>query len=397
MPRLRGSTAARVQSYLWVNVVGIWFSVLLLVLLRFVIGPSDSLRRDVLTLAIGGTAYGVALVLARRGRLAVAAGTAVGATWFVAFALTWTTPFLTPVALLVLHIPSLVLTDAFRPRTRRTLLPTSVLLTGALVMLGESRREGQAVHEPPSPMSEVLVGVFTVLVAAIIVVGIRDAVARLARQRRELEESRARLAVASIEARRAIERDLHDGAQQRLTALAVDIGRLGRVIEKDPVRARELAHGLQPQLEAAIRELRDLAHGIYPTVLAEQGLAGALSAAARRTRLPCLVDVDGVQRYPRDVEAAVYFCCLEAMQNADRHSGGSLIRVTVAETGAPTAPTLTFTVTDDGCGFDVDDRPDAHGLTGMRDRGQSAHGVVTIRSAPGAGTTVEGRFPRDGR
>ncbi|MBM6398771.1 sensor histidine kinase [Phycicoccus sonneratiae] len=396
VPQLTGSMHQRVRTYLVVNLVAIWVSVVALVVLNEQTGPSRSLVLDIVALVCAGSTYGTALFLARRDRLRPAAVLAVGGTWLVAFALAWATPFTTPVGLLILYVPALIITDAFPLRTRTALLATTVVLTGALVVVGESRRDSWASDHPDLPVPAVLVGVFTLVVAAVLVVGIRDSALRVARHRRDLEESRTRLAVASLDARRAIERDLHDGAQQRLTSLAVDIGRLTRSLDTDPARARDIAHGLQDQLEAAIRELRDLAHGIYPPVLAERGLAGALPAAARRTTLACVVDVDGLHhRYPSDVEAAVYFCCLEAMQNADRHSEGTLITVQVSDDARDGEQSLRFRVTDDGRGFDVEAHEDAHGLTGMRDRIQSAGGRLAVHSTPGEGTVVEGRFRPD--
>ncbi|QKE83574.1 histidine kinase [Arthrobacter sp. NEB 688] len=383
-----GSTEARVRAYLVLNLGAIWLSVVFLTVLDRAIGSSVSLRQNIAALVLAGVAYGVALGLARGGRLRGAAATAIVATWFVAFSLAWATPFTTPVALLVLHVPSLILTDALGIRLRTALLTATIGLTGALVALGEWRRPAWQADHPDLPMTPALVGFFTVVVAAVLVLGIRDAVLRLARSRDELEDSRARLAGASIEARREIERDLHDGAQQRLTTLAVDLGRLGRVVDRDPEQARVLVDGLQEQLAEAIRELRDLAHGIYPPLLAERGLAGALPAAARRTTLPCAVEVALLGGRPApEVEAAVYFCCLEAMQNADRHSGGSLITVSVEDEQG-----LHFSVSDDGVGFDTAARADASGLTGMRDRIQSAGGVLDVVSVPGVGTSVVGSF-----
>ena len=196
-----------------------------------------------------------------------------------------------------------------------------------------------------------IVALFVPVLVTVLVAGLRDYVLRLGERTRELEESRARLAVAAIEARRSIERDLHDGAQQRLATIAVDLGRLTRLWDQDPAQARTIVGGLQGQLEAAIRELRDLAHGIYPPLLGERGLVGALPAAARRTILPCTVDVHSLGRHSPSVEAAVYFCCTEAIQNADRHSGGSLITVQASDDEGP-GRGLRFSVSDDGHGFD---------------------------------------------
>ena len=241
-------------------------------------------------------------------------------------------------------------------------------------------------------MQAVILAMFVPLLVGVLVLGLRDYVQRLQDRTRELEESRSRLAQASVEARRGIERDLHDGAQQHLATLAVDIGRASRLWDKDPATAREVVGGLQGKLELAIRELRDLAHGIYPTALGEKGLPAALPAAARRTALPCTVDARDVGRHAPAVEAAVYFCCLEAIQNADRHSGAPSSRCGPPTRAAPTVG-LRFSIADDGRGFDPGSARSTHGLTGMRDRIRAAGGELTVRSTPGAGTTVEGVFP----
>jgi signal transduction histidine kinase len=248
----------------------------------------------------------------------------------------------------------------------------------------------EATH-PVTLRTVLVVALFVPLLVSVLVVGLRDYVIRLRDRTHELEESRARLAVAAIEARRSIERDLHDGAQQRLATLAVSLGRVTRLWDQDPVQARTIVHGLQDQLEAAIRDLRDLAHGIYPPILGERGLVGALPAAARRTVLPCTVDVQGLGRHSPSVEAAVYFCCTEAIHNADRHSGGSIISVQASDDEGP-GRGLRFSITDDGHGFDPAAVRSTHGLTGMRDRIRAAGGELRIISVPGRGTTVEGLF-----
>ncbi len=239
----------------------------------------------------------------------------------------------------------------------------------------------------------------TVLVVAIFVpvlVSVRgrvalDDVTRLGERTGELEESRALPRVRGPPVHR---RDLHDGAQQRLATIAVDLGRANRMFDQDPPQARIIVHDLQGQLEAAIRELRDLAHGIYPPLLGERRLVGALPAAGRRTTLPCTVDVRSLGRHSPSVEAAVYFCCTEAIHNADRHSGASVITVRASDDDDASGRGLRFSITDDGHGFDPETVRSAHGLTGMRDRIRAAGGELRIISAAGEGTTVEGRFHR---
>ncbi len=217
--------------------------------------------------------------------------------------------------------------DLLDPRLLTPTIVTTVALSGVLAGTGVARRPAYERVHPVTAWTVLLVAVLVTVLVSALVAGLRDYITRLGEHTRELEESRARLAVAAVEARRSIERDLHDGAQQRLATIAVDLGRANRMFDQDPPQARTIVHDLQGQLEAAIRELRDLAHGIYPPLLGERGLVGALPAAGRRTTLPCTVDVRSLGRHSPSVEAAVYFCCTEAIHNADRHSGGSLITV----------------------------------------------------------------------
>jgi signal transduction histidine kinase len=144
-------------------------------------------------------------------------------------------------------------------------------------------------------------------------------------------------------------------------------------------------------LQEAVQELRNLAHGIYPPLLMDRGLAEALSAAAGRAALPTGVEAEGIGRYPQQVEAAVYFCCLEALQNAAKHAGdGAQAMVTVWEGGGA----LQFEVRDDGAGFDVGSgASDGHGFVNMADRVGAIGGTFTVESKPGEGTAIRGRIP----
>ena len=387
-PELARSDPQRLRTYLLVNALAIWSSAATLLALRLTVLDSSTLVWDAAVIIGAGLLVLLAQWLAGRGRDAEAAVLVLLTNWVVAVALTWATPFIAPVGLLALLVPLVISAEHVPARARSVLVALTVPLSGVVAFLGEWRR-GRIDGGPVETSQALLVGVFTAVVFVVLVIGLRDYARRLSGRTRELEESRARVAEAAHEARRSIERDLHDGAQQRLATLAVDLGRANRLCDAEPDRAREIVHGLQAQLEEAIRELRDLAHGIYPPLLGEQGLAGALPAAARRTALPCLVDVRGVARYEPAVEAAAYFCTLEAMQNADRHSGGSLITVSAADDGTG----LRIRVSDDGAGFDGAESKGAHGLTGMRDRVRAAGGELTLETRRGSGTTVEATFP----
>src|SRR5207248_1243029 len=165
----------------------------------------------------------------------------------------------------------------------------------------------------------------------------------------ELRASRSRIVATADQSRRQIERNLHDGAQQHLVALAVKLGLARQLVEADPAAVAGLLEELRADAQATLTELRELAHGIYPPLLMDRGLPEALRAAANRCVLPTEVAAD-VARFPPDAEAAVYFCCLEALQNAGKHAGeDARIKVSV-ESGDQV---LRFAVVDDGAGFDA--------------------------------------------
>jgi signal transduction histidine kinase len=207
----------------------------------------------------------------------------------------------------------------------------------------------------------------------------------------ELRASRQRLVAAQDEERRKIERNLHDGAQQQLVALAVQLKLARTMLDRDPPRVGDMLEALQASATEAIEDLRDLARGIYPPLLADKGLEAALEAQARKSSIPVVVETDAVGRYPRDVESAVYFCALESLNNVAKYAEASRAVVRLAKSNGH----LTFIVTDDGRGFDPDSNMNGTGLQGMADRLDAIGGTFDVTSAPGTGTTVTGRVPVD--
>src|SRR6266566_750147 len=205
----------------------------------------------------------------------------------------------------------------------------------------------------------------------------------------EIRASRQRLVAAQDEERRRIERNIHDGAQQQLVALAIKLSITESLIGTDTDGERELLAELRQDTAGAVEDLRDLARGIYPPLLASQGLAAALQAQARKAPVPTSVTADGVECYPQDVEAAVYFCVLEALQNVAKYAGATRADVRLAVSGHG----LEFEVTDDGAGFDPESRGYGTDLQGMADRLHAHGGSLDVRSAPGAGTTIAGWLP----
>jgi len=205
---------------------------------------------------------------------------------------------------------------------------------------------------------------------------------------RELEASRARLATSAERERRRIERDLHDGAQQRLVALRIELELAEELLGTDLEAGRARLRELERDVDDALEELRAIAHGVYPPVLADRGLADALKAVARRSPVRVDVDAHDVGRYPAELESAVYFCVLEALQNALKHAKG-VRRITVDLEGD--GAELRFAVRDDGAGVRRGEAlRGGGGITGMRDRVSAFGGRVDIASAVGVGTTVRG-------
>jgi len=214
-------------------------------------------------------------------------------------------------------------------------------------------------------------------------------VLRNARLIEEVRASRKRLVAAQDQERRRLERNLHDGAQQQLVALKVRLGLAMATVEKDPAGARSMLGDLEDAAQEALEELRDLARGIYPPLLADRGLPAALEAQARKSAVPVRVDPDGIGRYDQEAEAAVYFCCLEALQNVAKYAEASATSIRLwSEDGS-----LAFSVRDDGRGFDPEARRYGTGLQGMADRLAALGGSLEVSSAPGEGTTVSGRVP----
>lgn len=204
----------------------------------------------------------------------------------------------------------------------------------------------------------------------------------------DLRASRQRLVTAQDEERRRLERDLHDGAQQHLVALKIKLG-LAEAAAQPETRVRALITQLKQDADAALDTMRDLARGIYPPLLASDGLEAALRGQIRRSTVPVDLGVDDVPRQPREAEAAVYFCCLEALQNVAKYAQAERVSLRLWREKA----NLVFRVQDDGKGFDPVAVPQGSGIQNMRDRVEALGGSLGVRSVLGQGTTIEGRIP----
>jgi signal transduction histidine kinase len=205
----------------------------------------------------------------------------------------------------------------------------------------------------------------------------------------DLRASRQRLVAAQDEERVRLERNLHDGAQQQLVALAVKQRLVESLLERDPAKARELMAEIQTQTTEALETLRDLARGIYPPILADRGLEAALESQIRRAAVPIELEADLLGRSPQEIETAVYFSCLEALQNVAKYANASRAVVRLSDEPG----WITFTVADDGVGFEPARTSLGTGLLGIRDRVEALGGTLDIRSRPRSGTNVTGRLP----
>ncbi len=213
----------------------------------------------------------------------------------------------------------------------------------------------------------------------------------LAVQTIEIERSRERLVTARDTQRRRLERELRDGVGTQLAAIRDEIGSDAERIETERVVVEESLDDLGARANAALEELRDVARGIFPPLLSDQGLGAALDALVRKTgaSVTFVLDPAADRRYEPAVENAVYFCCVQALQNAERHAPSATVEVHLGSDDEA----IRFAIHDDGPGFDVSTTDAGEGMQIMRDRIAALAGELVIESTPGRGTTVAGRLP----
>jgi signal transduction histidine kinase len=218
---------------------------------------------------------------------------------------------------------------------------------------------------------------------------LRERVEELTTRAEELRASRQRLVATQDEERRALERDIHDGAQQHLVALAVNLRLVETVARTAPERAVGLLRAQAAAAEDALEAVLRLSRGVYPVALTESGLSGALNEVAARSAVPVRLSTENVGRYPMGIEAAIYFACIEALQNAVKHSGAQEVLVRLV--GRP--DTLAVTVEDHGRGFDPDRPGPGTGLSGLRDRVDAVGGTLAVEAFPRRGVRIHAEVP----
>jgi signal transduction histidine kinase len=343
---------------------------------------------DCAIVAAVSLALALALVALAHHRYARTLSIIVIANWSAGLATTSITPFVLPMTSLTVLLPVVVLVP-FLPRRR-----LAHLIVGAMVvaffttLVSRHPLTTDVDRHAPSWLIDSIMVLFIPVVVGLVALNAWQNHVRMTNQTAELRASRARLVGATDEVRRKLERDLHDGAQQHLIGVAIRLGLLDRLIDRQPEKARALAIGISTELQDTITELRDLAHGIYPSLLYEKGLAEALTAAAHRSPYPVVIDVPDTQRFRADIEAAVYFMCLEAMQNCAKHAPAAEMTIRVHSNQG-----LHANITDDGPGFDTTMATGGQGLTNMSDRIGAVGGHLTVTSTPGSGTRIVAFVP----
>jgi signal transduction histidine kinase len=280
------------------------------------------------------------------------------------------------------HVAPLVVTDGELPAIPGTSDQVAVRYQGELLgALSVQKRE---------PMSQTERRLLTDLAqeSGLVLKNAR-LTAELVERLDQLQASRERLITAQDSARRQLERNLHDGAQQNLVALKLKIALAKNLAATDPKRAQAALDELTGETNEAIETLRELARGLYPPILAQEGLRAAIESQTRRSSIPVEVAGERLPRYPQETEASVYFCVLEALQNVAKHSAATRATVRLEQRDGR----LRFSVIDDGRGFDPARARWSSGFQNMRDRVEVLGGELQVESSPGAGTRVRGSIP----
>ena len=328
-----------------------------------------------------------ALRAARRGRLAQAVAAMCASLWALAVVDVVIAPVILPCFVAVVMLGAILAIPYVPQRQLNVLLVISTAVVAVLAVLGRFQDVTHLTGHLPAWLPNVVVVVWLPVVVALAALSLShyranlvDASDELRASATQLEASRRRIVVTADVERRRIERDLHDGAQQTLMAIMLRAG-------SEKYEQEDLITDLQ----RAVDELRGLAHGIYPPLLAQRGLCEALRVATERSPVPTTVVCRGRARYRQELESAVYFCCLEAMQNISKHAGpAATALITVWDEGS----SVCFSVADDGVGFDGPATARGAGLTNMADRVGAAGGNLGVSSAPGSGTVVHGAMPK---
>jgi signal transduction histidine kinase len=420
-PRLPGwegveEQAVRLRRFLMVNTPGTAVGAISVAIIALLTKGSGYLW----VVAAVVAAYAVVNLWALRrvtaGQLAIAVVVMAISLWILVLVVTLLLPVMLPLMVALVTFPVVLALPYVGKRALRELVLASVAMAGAVAGLGRLQNFSHATRSVPSWLPSLLIVLAIPGVIGLVALTLShsssrltEALARAEASNRallrsegelrvtatELRASRARVVAAADAERQRIERDLHDGAQQLFAAVSVGLRIVARRAESVPTDVRRSLAELADQLDDANDELRHLAHGIYPSVLLDGGLTDVLAVMARGSGLPVSVEAHGCTRYSPDVEAAAYFCCLEAVRNANKHAGpGAQISIRLWEGDDE----FRFEVADDGVGFTLQDGvAGAMGLVSLADRLGGLGGRFRVESQPGHGTAVRGALPLGSR
>ena len=392
----------RLRLLILVDVLTAYTAAVLMIISWRLWVDSDALPFVTAAVAAAGTVMARALWPLRRGDVPQAVLWWAAANWGIAIIAAATATFAWPLMMLAALLPAVLATATATGRALTWYVAGSVAVCTAVVALGVLQDVTGLTDETPLALQHWLLALFIPAMAAMVglivlqnslrlqgaLAGALEAQAELAEQAAELRRSRARVVAATDRERRRIERDLHDGAQQGLISIGIGLAGATSLCRTDPDAAVAALTDLRRQLHLAHDEVRSLAQGVYPPVLSEHGLVEAIRSAVDRSPLPVTLDLQDPGRHASELEAAVYFCCIEALQNAAKHSGATRVRVSLgADDGS-----IWFSVQDDGIGFDPESRGSG-GMVNMQDRLGASGGTLHVESAPGQGTTVHGSVP----
>jgi signal transduction histidine kinase len=401
------SSVTRLRAIIVVDIGSAMAATVFMVVVRLtVVSSSSYLTLAAVLVALSGAVMAGGLRPLRRGDVGHALRWLAAANWSIAIAAATIATFSWPLMMLTALLPSVLAASLITGNELGFYVATSVVVSLAVVLVGLLQDFSGLSEEVPEWVRDAVLIVFAPALVALValmvlqnsvrVQGVLAAVtasrSELAEQADELRRSRARVVAATDRERQRIERDLHDGAQQRLIGIGIGLSRAKELCLVDGPAAAVMLDSLRHELRVAHDELRNLAQGVYPPVLTEHGLAAALQSAADRCPLSVTVALDEVGRHHPDVEAALYFCCVEAMQNAVKHAQARSIQLGCGVD----ASTLWISVTDDGIGFDAATTSGGRGIDNIRDRLGAIGGELEVIAERDAGVTVRGYAPING-
>ncbi len=405
-PPSEAGSVARLRTIILVDIGTALAATAFMVVVRLTVVSSSYLTLAAVIVAASGAVMAGGLIPLRSGNVGHALLWLAAANWGVAIAAATIATFCWPLMMLAALLPSVLAASLLTGRELAFYVATSVVVSLAVVLVGLLQDfSGLSDDVPEWVRDAVLIFFAPSLVALVALMVLQNSVrmqgvlaamsasrAELAEQADELRRSRARVVAATDRERRRIERDLHDGAQQRLIGIGIGLSRVREICGVDGPGAVHLLDGLRHELRVAHDELRNLAQGVYPPVLTEHGLEAALQSAADRCPVPVTLALDNVGRHHPDVEAALYFCCVEALQNAVKHSQARSIRLACGLDGSM----LWISIADDGVGFDAATGAGGRGIVNLRDRLGAIGGTLEVLAQRDAGVTVRGIVPVNG-